>query len=163
GCTRRVGAAPAREGDGPAADPSETPEVIPSPVTAATVPASEDTPSGPATAQAVAGSQGQARLAVIGDYGRTDHGPRDVAALVKGWQPDLIVTAGDNNYPDGAAATIDANVGQFYHDYIARYQGRYGEGATANRFFPALGNHDWNTSGARPFLEFFELPGNGRY
>jgi hypothetical protein len=32
-----------------------------------------------------------------------------------------------------------------------------------NRFFPSLGNHDWITDSARPYFNFFTLPGNERY
>lgn len=103
------------------------------------------------------------RFAVIGDYGGGGKPEADVAALVHSWQPDFIITLGDNNYPDGAASTIDANIGQFYHAYIFPYQGSYGEGADQNRFFPTLGNHDWNSSGAQPYLDYFTLPGNERY
>jgi hypothetical protein len=113
---------------------------------------------GPALAQSC-----PVRFAVIGDYGSARRAEADVAGLVKGWEPDLIITTGDNNYEDGAAATIDQNVGQFYHDFIFPYKGRYGDGASVNRFFPALGNHDWQTAGARPYLDYFSLPGNGRY
>jgi hypothetical protein len=70
---------------------------------------------------------------------------------------------GDNNYPKGAASTIDGNIGQFYSDYIYPYQGDYGEGAVENRFWPALGNHDLETDGGRPYFDYFELPGNERY
>jgi tartrate-resistant acid phosphatase type 5 len=76
---------------------------------------------------------------------------------------DAIVTAGDNNYMDGAAETIDANIGQYYHAYLAPYIGSYGAGAAENRFFPALGNHDWYTPGAQPYFDYFTLPGNERY
>ncbi len=79
------------------------------------------------------------------------------------WQVDFIITVGDNNYPDGAADTIDQNVGQFYQAYIFPYRGGYGSGAEQNRFFPTLGNHDWNTDRAQPYLEYFTLPGNERY
>ena len=60
------------------------------------------------------------RVAIIGDYGsgaRSAVG--DVANLVKSWNPDLIITTGDNNYEDGLALTIDHNIGQYYHDYIS--------------------------------------------
>jgi hypothetical protein len=70
---------------------------------------------------------------------------------------------GDNNYPDGAAETIDANIGQFYHAFIHPYEGDYGQGADINRFFPTLGNHDWTTDNAQPYLDYFTLPGNERY
>ncbi|RMG65237.1 MAG: T9SS C-terminal target domain-containing protein, partial [Calditrichaeota bacterium] len=36
-------------------------------------------------------------------------------------------------------------------------------GADVNRFFPALGNHDWKAAGAQPYLDYFTLPGNERY
>lgn len=103
------------------------------------------------------------RFAVIGDYGQAGPAAAAVAALVRGWAPDFIVTTGDNNYPRGEAATIDGNIGPYYHGFIAPYRGRYGPGADRNRFFPALGNHDWESPGARPFRDYFTLPGNERY
>lgn len=102
-------------------------------------------------------------FAVIGDYGGGGQPEADVAALVAGWAPDFVVTTGDNNYPNGAAETIDKNIGQFYHAFIYPYLGGYGEGADVNRFFPSLGNHDWNTDNAQPYLDYFTLPGNERY
>ncbi|MBC8070034.1 MAG: metallophosphoesterase [Deltaproteobacteria bacterium] len=103
------------------------------------------------------------QLAVIGDFGAAGEAEADVAALVHSWTPDFVVTTGDNNYPDGAAETIDANIGQYYHDYIAPYSGSYGAGAKHNRFFPALGNHDWRASDLKPHSDYFALPGNERY
>ena len=103
------------------------------------------------------------RVAVIGDFGGGTEAESQVAALVRGFQPDLVATVGDNNYPDGAAETIDRNIGRYYHDFIAPYRGAFGPGASVNRFFPALGNHDWRTAGAKPYLDYFELPGNERY
>ena len=103
------------------------------------------------------------RFAVIGDFGVADTPTAEVAALVKSWSPDLVITMGDNNYPDGSASTIDENVGQFYHEFISPYRGKYGVGADTNRFFPSLGNHDWDTVGAAPYLDYFTLPGNERY
>jgi len=103
------------------------------------------------------------RFAVIGDYGLAGEHLDAVANLVKNWQPDIILTVGDNNYPDGEAVTIDENIGAYFHEYIYPYTGLYGEGAQENRFFPALGNHDWNTLGAAPYLNYFILPGNERY
>ncbi|PYJ00906.1 MAG: hypothetical protein DME25_19465, partial [Verrucomicrobia bacterium] len=99
----------------------------------------------------------------IGDFGSDYFSTRQVSRLVKAWQPQFIITLGDNNYPSGAAETIDRNVGQFYHEFIFPYQGRYGAGAQSNRFFPCLGNHDWIATNARPYLDYFTLPGNERY
>ena len=103
------------------------------------------------------------RFAVIGDYGLAGDEAADVARLVKNWNPDFIITTGDNNYFYGEASTIDENVGQYYHEFIYPYTGIFGQGATINRFFPSLGNHDWGTPNATPYLDYFTLPGNERY
>src|SRR5262245_12092266 len=110
------------------------------------------------------------RFAVIGDFGTDSAGEADVANLVKSWNPDLILTVGDNNYPVGGADTIDVNIGKHYHEYIYPYIGSFGPnpGTAPNRFFPALGNHDWGDVGppsgdASGYLNYFTLPGNERY
>lgn len=102
-------------------------------------------------------------FAVVGDYGNAGQSEADVANLIHSWNPDFIITTGDNNYPEGEASTIDSNVGQYYHDFIYPYAGSYGPGAIVNRFFPALGFHDWVTAGAQPYLDYFTLPHNERY
>jgi tartrate-resistant acid phosphatase type 5 len=115
---------------------------------------------------AVATTAAAVRFAVIGDYGLAGPPAADVADLVMGWQPDFIITTGDNNYPDGAAATIDRNIGQYYADYIYPYYGEFPRSQTApdyNRFFPSLGNHDYYSANAQPYLDYFTLPGNERY
>ena len=105
-------------------------------------------------------------FAVIGDYGLAGPAEEAVATLVHSWQPDFIITTGDNNYPDGESTTIDENVGQYYADYIYPYTGTYTRTASVayNRFFPSLGNHDYySLNGAQPYLDYFTLPGNERY
>jgi len=106
---------------------------------------------------------GTVRFAATGDYGSSSSNELAVANLIKSWNPDFIITLGDNNYPDGAASTIDSRIGQYFHDYISPYTGSYTPGGTTNRFFPALGNHDWVTAGALPYLNYFSLPNNERY
>jgi hypothetical protein len=109
------------------------------------------------------------RFAVIGDYGADTAGEARVATMVAGWNPDFVITTGDNNYPDGGAATIDQNIGKYYSQFIGNYQGSYGNGSPTNRFWPSLGNHDWETivcngnvcDGA--YQDYFTLPGNERY
>lgn len=106
------------------------------------------------------------RFAVVGDYGSGDRNEEDVANLIKGWNPNFVITTGDNNYPDGEASTIDNNIGKYYAQFIYPYTGNYGPGATVNRFFPAMGNHDWDNNvgaPAQPYLDYFTLPGNERY
>ena len=103
------------------------------------------------------------RFAVIGDYGSDISAEYDVAQLVASWNPDLIITTGDNNYPDGSSLTIDQTIGQYYQAFIYPYNGEYGEGALENNFFPSMGNHDWIPDQAQPYLDYFTLPGNERY
>ena len=109
---------------------------------------------------------GSVKFAAFGDYGYTPSpGLEEVADLVNAHEVDLIITTGDNSYnPSG----IDDNVGQFYSDWIGDYQGTYGPGADVNKFFPALGNHDYTDSDATPdngiteYSEYFPtLPGDG--
>ena len=64
---------------------------------------------------------GDLRFAVIGDFGLAGQPEAEVAALVKSWEPEFIITTGDNNYPDGAVETIDENIGQYYHAFIYPY------------------------------------------
>lgn len=109
------------------------------------------------------------RFAIIGDFGVDNSKEAAVAQLVKSWNPEFIVTVGDNNYL-GAATAIDRAIGKYYRDYIAPYQGAYGSGSpTGNRFYPALGNHDWESLSCSngvcqgPYFDYFTLPGNERY
>lgn len=94
-------------------------------------------------------------FAVIGDYGLAGQPLLDVSNLIKSWNPDFIVTLGDNNYPNGQAFTIDDNIGQYFHEYIFNYKGKYGSGSPTRRFYPSLGNHDWGTTGGKPLFDFF--------
>jgi tartrate-resistant acid phosphatase type 5 len=106
---------------------------------------------------------GVTRFAAIGDFGAVGDAEQKVSELVLGEAPDFVITLGDNNYPIGSADTIDVNIGRFYSSMIAPYKGHFGKGAKENRFFPSLGNHDWMSDGARPYLDYFTLPGNERY
>ena len=108
------------------------------------------------------------QFAVIGDYGSNTINERRVANLVASWEPAFVVTTGDNNYDNGAAGTIDRNIGQYYSQFIGNYQGQYGDGSPTNRFWPSLGNHDWRAIDCDgdtcdgPYLDYFTLPGNER-
>ncbi len=105
------------------------------------------------------------RFAAIGDFGdsENDAATRAVADMVKSWNPDFIITVGDNNYPDGARETLDDNVGQYYSEYIYPYQGKYMPGEPPNRFFPVLGNHDWGSRTIQPHLEYFPIDTSATY
>lgn len=121
---------------------------------------------------------GAIRFAIIGDYGETlaDQAfPLDtVAAMIRSWSPDFIVSTGDNNYVLGEAATIDVNVGKNFTGYIypktTEIPVKYPYPADAplyNRFIPCLGNHDYsdvaddalpsvkNIPYSNPYLQYF--------
>ena len=102
-------------------------------------------------------------FAAISDYGDNDPlqapNAQAVANLIGSKNPDFIITMGDNSYKDH---DIDDNIGQFFSDYIGNYQGSYGSGSSQNRFFPSLGNHDWDDGGGiNAYLSYFTLPGSG--
>jgi tartrate-resistant acid phosphatase type 5 len=119
-------------------------------------------------------SDSSVSFAVIGDYGSDAQGlgadERSVANMVKSWNPDFIITLGDNNYPKGSSNTMTQNISKYYCDYIynpgAVPQPCSGRATTQKRnlFFPTLGNHDWCAKHAKPYTEYFtQLPGNRRY
>lgn len=107
----------------------------------------------------------QVRFAVIGDYGVDNANELAVAYRVKAFAPDFITTTGDNTYFVGTTAAADfANwektQGKYYGDYIKLPAGSaYGPGATVNKFFPVLGNHDWD-EGVASYSAYFDLPVN---
>ncbi len=104
------------------------------------------------------------RFAVVGDFGVDDAREAAVAKTIASWAPAFVVTTGDDNYPDGERATIDKNVGKHFSAFIGHYQGAFGKGSEQNRFWPTPGNHDWRgKEGLQPYLDYFTLPGNGRY
>jgi tartrate-resistant acid phosphatase type 5 len=121
----------------------------------------------PATAEPInsapANPAARVRYVVMGDYGWAGPAEQRVAEMVNALEPDYVLTTGDNNYPSGSAATIDQNIGQYFADFIFPYQGSFRSRSTSNRFFPVLGNHDWDTDGASPYLKYFTLPANERY
>src|SRR5947209_4747681 len=109
-----------------------------------------------------------AHFAVIGDYGTGEQPEQDVANLVHSWNPDFVATTCDNNYstPPMTTTSYDIMVGKYYHDFIYPYSGSYGAGATSNRFWPTMGDHDWgyDRNGDQAYLSFFKgLPSNRRY
>jgi hypothetical protein len=103
-------------------------------------------------------------FAVIGDYGTGDAHEAAVEALVASWQPQFVVSLGDNHYSSAGgegASRYDRSVGRYYGRWIERsLMGGSGE-ASRNAFFPCLGNHDYAGvfSGSSWYLDYFNLPG----
>lgn len=107
-------------------------------------------------------------LAHISDYGCEGDSALAVSSLVKGWNPSVILTSGDNHYggardfPACPTNTMDDDVGRYYADYIypyntyTDYQGttlgaqnvnsnyRNSSAPPYNRFYPVPGNHDYD-------------------
>ena len=103
---------------------------------------------------------GEVRFAAFGDYGGGPGMPA-VADLIAAMDVDFIVSTGDNGYSSSDSA--DDQIGSSYSDYIGNYVGSYGPGSDINRFFPCLGNHDYDNLGIDAYLDYFTLPGNERY
>ncbi len=111
------------------------------------------------------------RFAAFGDFGDGSNNEKKVAELVRSLDPDFIITLGDNNYPNGHESTIEGHIGRFYCDYIYNYDAPSNQQCKGNaneeqlnRFFPSLGNHDYDNFNSRiPYLNYFTLPGNEVY
>lgn len=111
----------------------------------------------------------QTKFAVIGCYGDNSSSEGMVADLINSWADvEFIVTAGDNYYDgedadyDSSWNSIDTDVGQYYHQWIGNYLGDYGSGSEVNKFFPAMGNHEWyHIDSCKVYTDYFTLPGSG--
>lgn len=115
-----------------------------------------------ADADADAEVEKKVRFAIVGDFGTNSARELAVANLIMTWNPEFVVTVGDNDYA-GPVHQYDQNVGQYYHSFIAPYAGAYGAGAVENAFFPAMGNHDLDFDDGAAYFDFLTLPNNERY
>jgi hypothetical protein len=102
------------------------------------------------------------RFAVFGDYGMASTDEARVSNLVHSWDPDFILTTGDNDYT-GLSDGIDGVIGRYYADFIGNYWGAYGPGSRTTRFWPSPGNHDWDIADLATYTDYFTLPANERY
>ncbi len=105
--------------------------------------------------------------AFIGDSGKLGDPLEDVVALVDSWGVGTLIHLGDMTYAGEGESTpiydLEELVGQFFYNYIGGYSGFYGIGPEQTKFFPVLGNHDWDDSLITEYYDFFNLPGNERY
>ena len=105
-------------------------------------------------------AQAQSVFAVIGDYGTNNSNEKNVANLVDSWNPDFIITVGDNvqqlTYP------YSEDVGKYYHQYMYPHDQTYGDSTdpSSNRFWPTVGNWDWDLNNLQDYLDYFVLPQN---
>ena len=100
------------------------------------------------------------RFAISGDFAETSAFDA-VAAMMEGWNPAHIISVGDNNNNDDA--DLEGTIGRKFHEWISPYLGSQGPGSSSgNRFWPVLGNHDWD-GGISNYTSYFTLPNNERY
>ncbi len=116
-----------------------------------------------ASATQVSAQSNETEIAFIGDYGFDSYAQAGVANLIKGWQPDYIVTVGDNRYD---LSDFDIAVGKYFCDYLHGVTPGAncpsGGNASINRFYPTVGNHDYSDgNGIDDYLDYFDIPGAG--
>ena len=103
------------------------------------------------------------KFAVVGDIAGTNESTNQVSELIKSWNPNFIITLGDNFY-NNINHDPDTSIGQFYSEYIYPYFGVYTPSpVNYNRFWPSIGGHDWNYDRGQTYIDYFTLPGNERY
>jgi tartrate-resistant acid phosphatase type 5 len=104
----------------------------------------------------------QPLFAIIGDLGADSTDASTLAGLVYGWNPEFIITTGDNRY---SGISYDEVFGRYYCDFMAESgNGVYCSGVNSltNRLFPSLGNHDYDEAGGLDeYLNYLNLPGSG--
>jgi 3',5'-cyclic AMP phosphodiesterase CpdA len=96
------------------------------------------------------GSGQPVRFVAFGDSGSGDADQRAMLDQMRTVPFDLLVHTGDLAYDDGTRAQFEANVFSVYADVFQAFP-----------FYPASGNHEYNSEGAAPFREAFSLPENG--
>jgi acid phosphatase type 7 len=87
----------------------------------------------------------------FGDMGQGTTVQADVAERMseRAAGTHLLLTTGDNAYADGSYQQFDDFVFAYYRDLLPEMS-----------LMPTLGNHDYNTPGAQPYLDNFFLPEN---
>lgn len=109
-------------------------------------------------------------FAFLADYGNASTGEAAVSRMIKNWDPDFIVTGGNNNFgpPSVGNPAWEENVGFFFGEFIqARANGKYPyQTSEMQRFFPAVGNEDTdNGSGVggplNGYIDYFVSGGAG--
>ncbi len=91
---------------------------------------------------------GPLSFVVLGDGGWNSLAQYDIAEVIRGTRPDLVVQTGDNVYPSFTDRLADPHWFSVYQPHMAE-----------TPFYFALGNHDLY-SGVRHYLEAFYLPTN---
>ena len=127
----------------PSAAPSGPPPSGPPAVPPAPPPPPAPTPTGPPPSPDLpGGGSNVVVLAGAGDIADKDDEDALTAALIESIDPTVVFTTGDNAYDDGSAS-----------DFQSFYEPTWGRFKSKTR--PAAGNHDYNTSGATGYFNYF--------
>lgn len=99
------------------------------------------------------------RFVIIGDFGSGSAKEVAVKNMVLKWQPDVILTVGDNAYSDHNTKqnAFEKDVVKYYGAYIK--SPKDDPAGEKTRFFPTLGNHDYAAPGGglfKPRVEAYE-------
>lgn len=86
-------------------------------------------------------------VGVLGDSGTGGDAQHDVARVLAGMAPDLVLHTGDVVYPDGSLCAYQAGFFDPYADMLPHAP-----------FYPTAGNHDLQTDDGRPYGTVFDLP-----
>ena len=81
-------------------------------------------------------------IAAAGDIATAGSGDAATAALLDAIAPDAVLTVGDNAYPDGTLA-----------EFLTYYEPTWGRHKSITR--PTPGNHEYHTSGAFGYFQYF--------
>lgn len=87
------------------------------------------------------------RFLVLGDFGAGRTPQYRVREQLAKHPAPLLITTGDNAYPDGTHAQFQRNVFDVYRSLFA-----------GTAIYPSPGNHDYRTDDAGPYLTNFVLP-----
>ena len=100
----------------------------------------------------VRGTNPNFRFAVVGDFGNGSSAEVAVENQIVAGSPRVVMTTGDNVYPSGTEANLDANLFPQYADLLDNV------GMTA-----ALGNHDVSSDGGNAVKRSLKIPSRGYY
>src|SRR3989344_2841602 len=84
---------------------------------------------------------------VFGDSGSGSPEQKALAKLMAKEDFNFILHTGDLAYQSGSTAEIQANVLDIYKNLLQNHP-----------FYPTIGNHDYGTANAQPYLDTWDLP-----
>lgn len=96
-----------------------------------------------------ASASGVVTVVAAGDIGKSPESGRATARLIESLNPDAVLTLGDNAYDKGSL-----------EEYRANYQPTWGAFKRITR--PVPGNHEYGTSGASGYFDYFGRRVGGR-